>query len=54
LARQAKHLNEVKLDLLLPEFSISISPTDSRVVKQFRMMRFSGARWESLGPIVAD
>jgi branched-chain amino acid transport system substrate-binding protein len=54
IMREATHLDKVKLDLLLPEFSISTSPTDYRVVKEFRMMRFSGERWEPFGPIVAD
>lgn len=27
---------------------------DYRVVKEFRMMRFNGERWEPFGPIVAD
>ena len=54
IMRQATHLQNVKLDLLLPELSISTSPTDYRVVKEFRMMRFSDERWEPFGPIVAD
>jgi branched-chain amino acid transport system substrate-binding protein len=54
IMRQATHLQNVKLDLLLPELSISTSPTDYRVVKEFRMMRFSDGRWEPFGPIVAD
>jgi branched-chain amino acid transport system substrate-binding protein len=54
IMRQATHLKDVRLDLLLPELSISTSPTDYRVVKEFRMMRFSGERWEPFGPIVAD
>jgi branched-chain amino acid transport system substrate-binding protein len=48
---QATNLKDVKLDLLLPGLSINTSPTDYRVVKEFRMMRFTGARWEPLGPI---
>jgi branched-chain amino acid transport system substrate-binding protein len=52
--RQATHLKDVRLDLLLPELAISTSPTDYRVVKEFRMRRFSGERWEPFGPIVAD
>ncbi|QOZ33555.1 branched-chain amino acid ABC transporter substrate-binding protein [Bradyrhizobium sp. CCBAU 53421] len=52
--RQAASLANVKLDLLLPGLAISTSRTDYRVIKQFRMMRFSGERWEPFGPIVAD
>ena len=54
IMQQATHLQNVKLDLLLPELSISTGPTDYRVVKEFRTMRFSGERWEPFGPIVAD
>jgi branched-chain amino acid transport system substrate-binding protein len=52
--RQAKNPKNVKLDLLLPGLLMSTSPTDYRVVKEFRMMRFTGERWEPFGPIVAD
>ena len=52
--RQAASLKDVKLDLLLPGLSINTSRSDYRVVKQFRMMRFTGERWEPFGPMVAD
>jgi branched-chain amino acid transport system substrate-binding protein len=51
---QATSLKNVKLDLLLPGLSVNTAPTDYRVVKEFRMMRFTGDRWEAFGPIVAD
>ena len=54
IMRQATNLKNVKLDLLLPGLSNSTSRTDYRVVKEFRMMRFTGERWEPFGPIVAD
>jgi branched-chain amino acid transport system substrate-binding protein len=54
IMRQAANLKDVRLDLLLPGLSINTSRTDYRVVKEFRMMRFTGERWESFGPIVAD
>jgi branched-chain amino acid transport system substrate-binding protein len=54
IMRQAANPKKVKLDLLLPGLSISTSRTDYRVVKEFRMMRFTGERWEPFGPIVAD
>jgi len=52
--RQAINLKDVKLDLLLPGLSINTSRTDYRVVKEFRMMRFTGARWQPFGPIVSE
>ena len=52
--RQAANLKSVKLDLLLPGLSINTSRSDYRMVKEFRMMRFTGERWEPFGPMVAD
>ena len=52
--RQAANLKNFRLDLLLPGLAINTSPSDYRVVKEFRMMRFNGERWEPFGPIVAD
>jgi branched-chain amino acid transport system substrate-binding protein len=54
IMRQAAALKDVKLDLLLPGLSINTSRTDYRIVKEFRMMRFTGERWEPFGPILAD
>ncbi|VIO65888.1 Leu/Ile/Val-binding protein [Bradyrhizobium ivorense] len=54
IMRQAASLNSVELDLLLPGLAINTSRADYRVIKQFRMMRFTGERWEPFGPIVAD
>jgi branched-chain amino acid transport system substrate-binding protein len=52
--RQAVNLSNFRLDLLLPGLAINTSPSNYRVVKEFRMMRFNGERWEPFGPIVAD
>jgi branched-chain amino acid transport system substrate-binding protein len=52
--RQAASLKDVKLDLLLPGLSINTSRSDYRVVKEFRMMRFTGERWEPFGQMVKD
>jgi hypothetical protein len=52
--QQAANVKNLKLDLLLPGLSINTSRSDYRVVKEFRMMRFNGERWEPFGPIVAD
>ncbi|QPF82577.1 ABC transporter substrate-binding protein [Bradyrhizobium genosp. L] len=54
IMRQAAGLKNVRLDLLLPDLTINTSRTDYRVIKQFRMMRFTGERWEPFGPIVTD
>jgi branched-chain amino acid transport system substrate-binding protein len=52
--KQATHLNNVGLDLLLPGISVSTSPTDYRVNKQLQMVRFDGERWQKFGLIVTD
>jgi ABC-type branched-subunit amino acid transport system substrate-binding protein len=54
IMRQAANLKDVKLDLLLPGLAINTSRIDYRVVKEFRMMRFTGERWEPFGPTLAD
>jgi branched-chain amino acid transport system substrate-binding protein len=52
--RQVTNLKGVTGDLLLPGMSINTSPTDYRVNKQPRMMRFNGERWEGFGGIITD
>ncbi|WP_349645082.1 hypothetical protein [Bradyrhizobium sp. Leo121] len=52
--RQATSLRDVRLDLLLPGLSINTSASDYRVIKEFRMMRFTGERWEPFGPLVSE
>jgi branched-chain amino acid transport system substrate-binding protein len=54
IMRQATNFNNVTLDLLLPGTSITTSPTDYRVYKQFQMIRYTGERWELFGPIITD
>jgi ABC-type branched-subunit amino acid transport system substrate-binding protein len=52
--RQATHLTNVPLDMLLPGISVTTTPTDYRVNKQFQMARFNGERWERYGAIITD
>jgi len=52
--RQAANLKNVVLDLTLPGISVTTSPTDYRVNKQFQMVQFDGQRWQKLGDIVTD
>jgi len=52
--RQAANLRNVELDLALPGVSVTTSPTDYRVNKQFQMVQFDGQRWRKLGDIVTD
>jgi branched-chain amino acid transport system substrate-binding protein len=52
--KQATSLKDLEVDLALPGIKINTSPTDYRIHKQFKMMRFNGERWESFGPILQD
>ncbi|MGY0569862.1 ABC transporter substrate-binding protein [Bradyrhizobium sp. RDM12] len=52
--KQATSLKDVEVDLALPAIKINTSPTDYRIHKQFKMMRFNGERWEPFGPILED
>ena len=52
--RQAANLKNVVGDLSLPGMSVNTSPTDFRVNKHLRMMKFNGERWELFGPIIDD
>jgi hypothetical protein len=52
--KQAANLKNVVGDLSLPGMSVNTSPTDFRVNKQLRMMKFNGERWELFGPIIED
>ena len=52
--KQATHLTNVDLDMLLPGISVTTTPTDYRVNKQFQMARFNGERWERYGSVITD
>lgn len=52
--KQATSLKDFEGDFSLPGIKINTSPTDYRIRKQFKMMRFDGKRWELFGPVVED
>ena len=52
ILKQATHLRNVELDLLLPGISVTTTPTDYRVNKQLQMVRFDGERWQPFGSII--
>jgi branched-chain amino acid transport system substrate-binding protein len=52
--QHAARLTNVQLDLLLPEISVTTTPTDYRVNKQLQMVRFDGEHWEKIGSIITD
>jgi branched-chain amino acid transport system substrate-binding protein len=52
--RQATSLKNFVGSLRLPGMVNNTSPTDYRVNKQMRMMKFNGEHWELFGPIIED
>jgi ABC-type branched-subunit amino acid transport system substrate-binding protein len=52
LMRQAANIRNLALPMLLPGITINTSPTDFRPIKQARMARFNGERWELFGPVL--
>ncbi|MBI5128017.1 MAG: ABC transporter substrate-binding protein [Rhodopseudomonas palustris] len=52
--RQASNLSNVPLDMLLPGITVTTTPTDYRVNKQFQMAKFDGEKWERFGDIITD
>jgi branched-chain amino acid transport system substrate-binding protein len=50
--KEAANLHNFKVPMLLPGITINTSPTDFAPVKQVRMARFTGQRWELFGPLL--
>jgi branched-chain amino acid transport system substrate-binding protein len=51
--RQAANLHDFTLPMLLPGITMNTSPTDFAPVKQLRMARFDGERWQLFGPLLS-
>lgn len=49
LMKQATSIKDLQLPMLEPGVIFSTSPTDYRLVKAFRLLRFDGTRWTPLG-----
>jgi hypothetical protein len=43
---------DFEIDTLIPGIRIKTGATDFYPIEQFRMMRFTGERWELFGPIL--
>jgi branched-chain amino acid transport system substrate-binding protein len=50
--RQAESLKDFELDLLLPGIKVNTSSTDHYPIRQTRMQKFDGTRWQGFGPIL--
>jgi len=54
LMKQATNIKGYAADLALPGMTVSTTPDDWRINKQFQMMKFDGQRWVLFGPILTD
>ena len=52
IIKQAANLRDVESDMLLPGIKINTSPTDYYPLEQLQLTRFSGERYEPLGPVI--
>ena len=50
--RQATHLEDLRVPMLLPGITLSTSPTDYSPIKQMQLKRFDGTRWVTFGEII--
>ena len=54
LMKQATDIHGYVADLALPGMTVSTTPDDWRINKQFQMMKFDGQRWVLFGPVLTD
>ncbi len=52
--RQAANLKNVRIPLFLDGILVNTGPTDYRPIKQMRMLRFDGQRWNYFGPVMTE
>jgi branched-chain amino acid transport system substrate-binding protein len=54
IMRQAASLRNFEPDTLLPGIGIDTSPTDFAPIKQLKMMRFKGEKWDLFGDVISS
>lgn len=52
--KQAANLHDFELPLLLPGIKVNTSPTDYSPIKQFKLMKFDGERWQTFGDVLSE
>ena len=52
IMRQAEALNQVHLDMLLPDVALSTSPSDHYPIEQMQLQKFDGQNWVRFGPAI--
>lgn len=50
--RQAEALNQVHLDMLLPNVTLSTSPSDHYPIERMQLQKFDGENWVRFGPTI--
>jgi branched-chain amino acid transport system substrate-binding protein len=53
IMKEAANLHDFAPGMLLPGITINTSPTDFAPIKQIRMARFNGQRWQLFGPLIS-
>jgi branched-chain amino acid transport system substrate-binding protein len=51
--KQAASLKDLEFGMLLPGIKINTSATDFYPIEQMQMQRFTGERWELIGPVMS-
>ena len=54
MMKQAASLHDLALPLLIPGIKLNTSPTDYSPIKQFKLMKFDGERWQTFGPVMSE
>jgi branched-chain amino acid transport system substrate-binding protein len=52
IMRQAEALNQVHLDMLLPDVTLSTSPADHYPIEQMQLQKFDGQNWVRFGSAI--
>ncbi|MET4369691.1 branched-chain amino acid transport system substrate-binding protein [Bradyrhizobium sp. LB12.1] len=52
IMRQAEALNQVHLEMLLPDVGLSTSPRDHYPIEQMQLQKFDGQNWVRFGPVI--
>jgi branched-chain amino acid transport system substrate-binding protein len=52
IMRQAEALNQVHLDMLLPDVTLSTAPDDHYPIEQMQLQKFDGQNWVRFGPAI--
>jgi branched-chain amino acid transport system substrate-binding protein len=52
--KEAANLHDLELRLVLPGIKVNTGPTDYSPIKQFKLMKFDGERWQTFGDVLSE